>query len=131
MTFKSFAFAFTVVCSVASIALSVFVNTHAVRIDEDVTLVTIDALPDHVLVLKRAPDPVIRVTHLVRPKVPAPAAPGKPAPVESAALPASCADIKYYSAHFSHEQLDAMRIAAHRPMPSAAQARAIEACLHS
>lgn len=122
---------FALLCSVASCGLTVFVNTRTVHIDDDVTLVTLDALPDDVLVLKRAPDPVIRVQHLVRPKPVPPAAPGKPAPAESAALPYACGTIKYYNAHFSVEQLEAMRVEAHQPKPSAAQLRAIEACLHS
>lgn len=112
-------------------AMVLFDSTRVVKIDEDVTLVTLDALPDHVIVVEHND---VHVTKVNRPKPvpkPAPATPSRPAPVESVTLPASCPDIKYYSAHFTHDQLEAMRVAAHLPKPSAAQARAIAACLAS
>lgn len=114
--------------AVTTCSFAIVSQTHVTEIDEDVTIVTADALPDHVMVVAHNQ---VRVQHIVRPKPPVAPAPGKPAPVESAALPAPCSDIKYYNGHYSRSQLDAMRVAAGLPKPSAAQLRAIDACLHS
>lgn len=116
----------------ALVAVMIFGNAKVTLIDEEVTLVTLDVLPEAVLVLKRGPDPVVRLQHYTRQKpVATPAVPGKHAIEPGTTLPASCGTIKYYNSHFSREQLEDMRVAARLPKPSASQVLAIEACLRS
>lgn len=132
---RSFAvFAATmVVCTVLGTCTLNYLTlyTDAVTIDDEVTLVTIDALPD--VVLKADPSPA-SVAHPVRPAAPRvqPAAPMPvKAPLKPATLPASCADIKWYNAKYGTAQLEAMRIAWHIKKPSPEQRKLIEQCLAS
>ncbi len=103
-----------------------------VKIDEGITLVTVDQVPDVVVVIDERPgsDPV-RVTR-VRPSPPPKAAPPREQPAAPKAhawtLPYSCADVKYYDTHFTKTQLEAMRKAANLAVPTREQMTEINEC---
>lgn len=107
---------------------------HVDRIDEDVVLVTIDAVPDMVAVFKKGPEPDARVIR-VKPDVVKPAPPRAqpstpPQRVQTEwTLPYSCEDVKWANEKFSHAQLEAMRKARGLPDPTRAQTAQINACL--
>lgn len=103
---------------------------HTTRIDEDVILVTIDPLPDTVMVIKKGPDPVVHVTtKRVAPNPPARSPEAKSDKIVWT-LPYSCSEVKWYHSHFTASQLEAMRVKAGFAPPSADQLRQIEACIH-
>lgn len=100
-----------------------------IDIDEDVTLVTIEQVPDTIVVFDKRPtsDP-IRVTHVHNTPVfnqPHGLTAGK------WTLPFTCDDAKYYHLKFSKDQLEAMRVAAHIPRATAGEMRQINECLAS
>jgi hypothetical protein len=69
-----------------------------------------------------APEPVIVLT--------APPPPPEPTPPPKWTLSFSCADTKWYAAHYTREQLDSMRRFAGYPEPTPAELLEIEACLN-
>lgn len=98
---------------------------------EDVTLVTVDALPDHVIVVEHRP-PAVHVTRVRAAPKPSPAAGAVPKPqAEKWTLGYSCADVKYYDTKYSKARLEAMRTAAGVPKPTPDELRQIKACLAS
>lgn len=112
-----------------------------VTIDDEIVLVTLDTLPDDTIIVKKGPEPVVRVVHTPRPRptppraqpaaAPAPRPPAAVAPAPKATLPAPCEEIKWYKLKFSDAQLEAMRVAMHIAKPTAEQRKLIEACLAS
>ncbi len=127
--------AFAIVCllSVAALGTYTAYHTRVVYVDDGITLVTIDALPEHVVIVTSDPDHRailpndVRVTR-VRPATVPPRA-DKQAPSVKWTLPFSCADAKYYHDKYSRERLEAMRIAAGQPRPTGDQLRQVETCL--
>lgn len=121
-----------IICLLLVAALGAFTayHTQAVRVAEDIILVTIDAAPDYVIVVKTGKAPAVRVTR-VKPVVVKP--PANVVPKAAAAkwtLPYSCDDVKYYNSKFTKEHLEALRIAEGVAKPSADQLRQIDACIH-
>lgn len=117
-----------VLTTLAAVVLGTFavrhINSNAVKIDEDVTLVT---LGDKIMVVKRGEVP--RVTRVRQPaNRGAPSTPKPGAPL-TWTLPYSCADVKYYNSHFTPKQLEAMRVAAGMRLPTSAERVQIQACL--
>jgi hypothetical protein len=117
-----------ILTALAAVALGAladqYINANTVKIDEDVTLVT---LGNEVMVLKRGEIP--RVT-----RVRQPANRGKPSTPKPNAplawtLPYSCSDVRYYNSHFTRTQLEAMRVAAGMRLPTPAERVQIQACL--
>lgn len=117
-----------------------YLARHTVKIDDKVSLVTLD---EYVVVMQAGEKP--RVTRVkpdvtlpknvqvtptdIRPKQPLAAKPVPPPATIKWTLPYSCADVRYYSSHFSQTQLDAMRKAAGMALPTAEQRAQIQACL--
>lgn len=95
------------------------------KIDEDVTFVTVDQVPDVVVVLdKRLTSDPVRIIK-VRPQIVEPKE-----HISTWTLPYSCEDVKYYaSLHLTKAQQEAARIAAHVAEPTADQMRQINECL--
>lgn len=106
-----------------------YFERHTVKIDETVSIVTLD---DYAIVMQRGQTP--QVTR-VRP----PVAPVRNVRLETTSggasatlrwtLPFSCANAKYYNAHFTRAQLEAMRKAAGMALPTSEQRAQIQACL--
>lgn len=93
-------------------------------IDEQVTIVTLD---EFVIVMQHASRP--RLTRVRPAVVPTPKDVPAKLPAAKWTLPFSCGEARYYSANFTHDQLDAMRKAAGAPLPTVDQWKQIRACL--
>lgn len=123
-----------VLALVLIVAGDYFLRDRTTKIDEQVSLVTLD---EYVIVMQRGETP--RVTRVKPAAVPPknmrvppdpkqPDAPRAPA-IPKWTLPYSCSDVRYYNSHFTKGQLEAMRVAAGMAMPSADQRAQIQACL--
>lgn len=105
------------------------VARNTTKIDEQVTIVTLD---EYVVVMQRGSP--TQVTRIRPPVVPAKnvkvekSAPNAPSTMKWT-LPFSCNDARYYNAHFTRTQLEAMRAAAGMKLPSGEQQKQIQACI--
>lgn len=125
--------ALIVLTALAALVLGAFafrhINSNSVKIDEEVTIVT---LGNRVLVMQRGEIP--RVTRVRQPPNRGTPSPSKPLDIKPGAplawtLPYTCSDVKYYNSHFTKAQLEAMRVAAGMRLPTAAERVQIQACL--
>lgn len=122
-----------IITSLAALVAGAFaarhINKNSVKIDEEVTIVT---LGNQVLVMQRGEIP--RVTRVRQPQnhggpTDITPAPTKPGAALKWTLPYSCADVRYYNSHFTRTQLEAMRAAAGMRLPTATERAQIQACI--